>query len=72
MTFAERSTKKDSNESYNPEIGKSNMQNKCDNGDDNDCYTKILLAVWKSSKKKTRKEELYNDVGIKWKKRMTF
>ena len=43
MTFEERSTK-DSNDSYNPEIGKNNMQNNCDNGDDNDCYTKILLA----------------------------
>ena len=57
MTFAERSTKKDSNDSYNPEIGKNNMQNNHDNGDDNDYYTKILLAMWTSSQKKTMKEE---------------
>ena len=43
MTFAEISTKKDINDSYNPEIGKNKMQSNCDNGDDDDCYTKNYM-----------------------------
>ena len=66
MTFAERSTKKDSNDNYNTEIGKNNMQNNCDNGDDSDCYTKIFLAqCGLHLKKRLRKRSNIKMLGIK-------